>query len=168
MGNSLRLCCNISYIVFCVSRFVLAGTKNENEMRKFLEKQNIKRAYFLLFICSLNFCIFLLFENHINRIFEEFDNSFVNNAYDVRYYGNFHILIDTNRFILPPGFYIKREIFKWLNIVNNILNNVLFLFISVIVDVCMKRYSNKVIKEKRALNCPHIADAIQYKTKLNK
>ena len=60
------------------------------------------------------------------------------------------------------------KFFKWLNIVNNILNNVLFLFISVIVDVCMIRYSNKVIKEKKAINCPNLSEAIQYKNKLNK
>ena len=52
--------------------------------------------------------------------------------------------------------------------INNILNNVLFLFISVIIDICMIRYSNKVIEKKKALHCPHIADAIQYKNKLNK
>jgi len=32
----------------------------------------------------------------------------------------------------------------------------------------MIRYSNKVIKEKMSIKCPHIADAIQYKNKLNK
>ena len=32
----------------------------------------------------------------------------------------------------------------------------------------MIRYSNKIIKEKKAINCPHLADAIQYKANLNK
>ena len=42
------------------------------------------------------------------------------------------------------------------------------MFISVFIDICMIRYSNKVIKEKMSIKCPHIADAIQYKNKLNK
>ena len=32
----------------------------------------------------------------------------------------------------------------------------------------MIRYSNKVIEKKKAMNSPHLADAIQYKNKLNK
>ena len=75
---------------------------------------------------------------------------------------------DLKKFILTSSFNIKYEIFKWLNIINNILNNVLFLFISVFIDILMIRYSNKVIKEKMSIKCPHIADAIQYKNKLNK
>ena len=30
------------------------------------------------------------------------------------------------------------------------------------------RFSNKIIKEKRALNCPHLKEAIKFKAKLNK
>ena len=40
-GISLRLCCNIYYIFFYVSHFVLSGTSNKNKLRKFIEKRNI-------------------------------------------------------------------------------------------------------------------------------
>jgi hypothetical protein len=56
------------------------------------------------------------------------------------------------QFALPPGFYVKCEVFKSLNLVNNILNNGLFLIISVFVDIFMIRYSNKVVNEKKAIS----------------
>ena len=167
LGNSLRLCCNISYTLFSVSRFVLSGTSNENKLRKFIEKQNIKRFYFILFWITLGFSVFLLFENYVNKLFEEFDVTFMNSIYDVRYCQSSFNEKDLKKFILTSGFNIKCEIFKWLNIINNILNNVLFLFISIFIDILMIRYSNKVIKEKMSIKCPHIADAIQEQAKQN-
>ena len=168
LGNSLRLCCNISYIFFSISRFALSGTSNKSKLRKFIEKQKIKRFYFILFLVTLGFSVFIALENYVNKLFQDFDDSFVNNAFDAKYCQYSENLIIPVKLILPPGFFIKCQIFKWLNIVNNILNNVLFLFISIFIDIFMIRYSNKVIEKKKALNCPHIADAIQYKTKLNK
>jgi hypothetical protein len=55
-----------------------------------------------------------------------------------------------------------------LNVVNNFLNNVLFLFLSLVIDVLMIRFSSKILKEKRALNCPHLKEAIDFKARLNK
>ena len=60
------------------------------------------------------------------------------------------------------------KLFWSLNLVNNFLNNILFLFLSLIIDVLMIRFSSKILKEKRALNCPHLEEAIKFKTKLNK
>ena len=64
--------------------------------------------------------------------------------------------------------YVKCKLFQTLNLINNFLNNVVFLFISILVDIYMIRYSNKVIEKKKTLNCPHLAEAIAYKTKLNR
>jgi hypothetical protein len=60
------------------------------------------------------------------------------------------------------------KLFWSLNLVNNFLNNILFLFLSLVIDVLMIRFSNKIILEKRALNCPHLKEAIDFKAKLNK
>ncbi len=169
LGNTFRLCCNISYIFFSVSRFALSGTSNENKLRKFIEKQNIKRFYIAIFIFALGFSSFLAFENYVNKLFQDFDVSFVlNNASDIKYCDSFRSDITFRKYILTPGFYIKCKIFQSINLINNILNNVIFLFISSLVDIFMIRYSNKVIAKKKSLHCPHLAEAIQYKTKLNK
>ena len=90
----------------------------------------------------------------------------MNNAYDVKYCEI--TFFDTKKYFLPPGFYLRCKLFKWFNMLNNILNNVLFLFISTFIDFFMIRYSYKLVEKKKAMNCPHLADAIQYKNKLNK
>jgi hypothetical protein len=172
LGNTFRLCCNISYIFFSISRFALSGTSNKSKLRKFFVKQNIKRFYIINFILSLGFSSFLVFENKVNTLFEiftGFDLDVGNNVYDKIFCES--VSLDTRKeenFQLTPSFNVNCEIFKWFNMVNNILNNGLFLIISVLVDFFMIRFSNEVIKEKKALNSPHLSEAIAYKTKLNK
>ena len=99
LGNSLRLCCNISYIFFSVSRFALSGTSNENKLRKFIEKQKINRFYLILFFVTLGFSVFRIFENYVNKLYEDYDDSFVNNSYDVRYCENYYNEKDLKKFI---------------------------------------------------------------------
>jgi len=174
LGNQLRICCNVSYIFISLSRFALSATSTKNRLRRLIEKQNTTRFYAVLFILALCFSSFLLFENKVNRLFQEYNGSDVmnlniNNAYDVKFCENNRsaLIGDSMDFILTPSFYMHCEIFKWLNLVNNILNNGLFLIVSVCVDIFMVRYSNRVIEKKKSLQCPHLSEAISYKTKLN-
>jgi hypothetical protein len=174
LGNTFRLCCNISYLFFSISRFALSGTSNKSKLRKFIEKQNVKRFYIIVFILTLGFSSFLVFENKVNKLLEDFAGSDAanlnrNNVYDKRYCDISLAGTDKNaNFNLTPSFYIGCEIFKWFNLVNNILNNGLFLIISIFVDIFMISFSNKVIQKKKALHCPHLSEAIDYKAKLNK
>jgi hypothetical protein len=171
LGNTFRLCCNISYTFFSISRFALSGTSNKNRLRELIEEQNVKRFYASLFVLTLGFSSFLVFENKVNILFQEYNGLDTvslsrNNEYDVKYCSE--LIKDTMRLSPASSFYIKCEIFKWFNLVNNILNNGLFLVISVFVDIFMIRYSNKVIEKKKTLNYPHLNEAIAYKTTLNK
>jgi hypothetical protein len=174
LGNTFRLCCNISYIFFSISRFALSGTSNQSRFRKFIEKQNIKRFYIVILVLALGFSLFLVFENSVNKLFQDYVGVDVgdlnqNNAYDVKYCDSF--LTEKNKvikFSLSSKFYINCEIFKGMNLINNILNNGIFLIISIFVDIFMIRYSNKVIEKKKTLNSPNLNEAIAYKTKLNK
>jgi hypothetical protein len=175
LGNTFRLCCNISYIFFSVSRFALSGASKKSKLRNFIEKQNIKRFYIVIFVLALSFSVFLVFENKVNKLFQdyaglEFGDFVQNNAYDVKFCENFRseLMTKSENFSFTSSFYVKCEIFKWLNFVNNLLNNGVFLIISVLVDIFMIRFSNKVIEKKKSLNCPHLNEALQYKTKLNK
>ena len=131
LGNTFRLSCNISYIFFSVSRVALSGTTAKNRLRTLIEKQNIKLFYIIIIISTLGFSIFLVFENNVNLDFQDFiglNNINSNNAYDIKYCESFSSQISTRKFILTPGFYVKCKVFKWLNIINNVLNNVLLLF----------------------------------------
>jgi hypothetical protein len=116
----------------------------------------------------------------VNKLFQDFNgpdtvNLNQNNAYDIKYCESNRslnplscLIKGSMNFFFTPSFYIGCEIFKWFNLVNNILNNGLFFNISVFVDIFMIRYSNKVIEKKITLNSPHLNEAIAYKTKLNK
>jgi hypothetical protein len=155
LGNTFRLCCNFSYISFCLSRCISTISIGESGLKKWNEKLNTKLFYSSIFMLSFSFSIFKLFENKVNEIYSNFDKNFPFNSYDVRYCG----LETVNTHC---------KLFWSLNLVNNFLNNILFLFLSVIIDVLMIRFSSKIIAEKRALNCPHLKEAIEFKARLNK
>jgi len=174
LGNSFRLCCNVSYVFFSISRFALSGTSSQNRVRKFIEKQNIKRFYIVTFLIALGFSSFLLFENSVNMLFQDYVGVSVgdldkNNAYNVKYC-NSPLSEQKNvlKLSLTSSFYVNCEIFKWFNLINNILNNGLFLIISIFVDIFMIRFSNKLIVVKKTLHCPNLNEAIAYKAKVNK
>jgi hypothetical protein len=154
LGNTFRLCCNFSYISFCLSRCISTISTNESKLKKWNEKLNTKRFYSIIFILSLAFSIFKLFENKVNEVYCNFDKNFPFNSYDVRYCG-----LEANAFC---------KLFWSFNLVNNFLNNILFLFLSLVIDVLMIRFSSKILKEKRALNSPHLNEAIEFKARLNK
>jgi hypothetical protein len=154
LGNTFRLCSNFSYISFCLSRCISTISTNESKLKKWNEKLNTRIFYSIIFILSLAFSIFKLFENKVNEIYSNFDKNFPFNSYDVRYCG-----LEANAIC---------KLFWSFNLVNNFLNNILFLFLSLVIDVLMIRFSSKILKEKRALNSPHLEDAIKFKTKLNK
>jgi hypothetical protein len=83
----------------------------------------------VLFIIMLGFSSFLAIENYVNANFQDFDVSFdLNNAYDIKYCDSYRSELNFRKYILTPGFYVKCKLLEWLNIMNNILNNVLFFF----------------------------------------
>jgi len=175
LGNTLRLCCNISYIFFALSRIALMGASNTSKLKKYFETQNIKRFYMLVSLVSMGFSLFLVFENKVNTLYQDYVGLNLgdfrqNNAYDVKYCESFRSELMTGniQFSLTSSFLLKCELFKWFNLINNILNNGLFLVISISVDIFMVRFSNRVIEKKKALNSPHLNEAIAFKTKLNK
>jgi hypothetical protein len=161
-------------VFFSISRFALSGTSNQNRIRIFIEKQNIKRFYIVAFLTALGFSSFLVLENGVNKLFQDYVGVSVgdmnqNNVYNVKYCDSFlteqtYVL----KFSLASSFYVYCGLFKWFNLINNVLNNGLFLIVSIFVDIFMVRFSSKVIKEKKALNSPHLNEAIAYKAKVNK
>jgi hypothetical protein len=158
LGNTFRLCCNFSYISFFLSRFISTVSSNQSKLKKWNEKLNIKLFYLIIFIMSLLLSIFKIFENRPNEVYNTIDNNFPFNAFDVKYC---HLGIA----YFPDK---NCNIFWTLNLINNTLNNISFLFISIVIDILMIRFSNKFIKEKRAINSPHLDEAIEFKAKLNK
>ena len=170
LGNSFRLTCTFSYISFSVTRFSLSTLKANNKCRIFIEKINLKRYYSIYFLVSLLFSSFLIYEHRVNSNFSKLDVDFLNDAYDVRYCEkiNFEFQKWHRIFFVSQSFFNKCNLFKSLNLINNIIKNVLSLILSLVLDILMIRYSSKVIEKKKALNCPHLEEALKLKTKLNK
>ena len=156
LGNTFRLCCNFSYISFITSRLISTVATTKSRCKKTNEKLNVKLFYLITFLMSLILSIFKIFENRPNEVYSNFDKNFPYNAYDVRYCS-----LDEYK---PTNC----NIFWALNLINNFLNNISFLILSLIIDLFLLRYSFKVIKEKRTLHCPHLKDAKELKAKLNK
>ena len=169
LGNSFRLTCTFSYISFSVSRFALSALRDNNKFRAFMVTINLKRYYTIFFAASLLLSSFFIFEYRVNSDFAKYDPDFINNAYDVKYCENLGIRGAYIRKFTPEhNFYLKCSLFKSLNLINNMIKNVVFIILSLVVDVLMIRYLSKVIEKKRALNSPHLEEAIKLKTKLNK
>jgi hypothetical protein len=120
LGNSIRLCCNFSFIMFSLSRFYIITSKNW-KIFSLLKKINQKIFYVIMFTsCSL-WSMFKLFEYKPNEVYSSFDKNFPYNRYDLKYCQS---LNDSYNF-LEAGC----RIFSILNLINNILNNIGFLLI---------------------------------------
>jgi hypothetical protein len=162
MGNSLRLCCNFSYIFFSVSRGVLSTSSRESKLRHWFEHLNTRIFYSSLFALTVCFSIFKVFEYKPSEIYNTFEKDFPYNAYDLKFCEKFLI---NEPMIYSP---VKCRLMWSMNLVNNILNNVIFLFLSLIIDVVMIRFSRSLIRQKMILNSPQLKEAIKFKEELNK
>ena len=106
--------------------------------------------------------MFKLFEYRPNEVYSSFDENFPYNRYDLKYCQFTNSYYD----FLASGC----RIFPILNMINNILNNILFLFVSVIIDVCMIRFANKNYQHKKELfhDPKHLDEALKHKKKIRK
>jgi hypothetical protein len=161
-GNTLRLCCNFSYIFFSLSRGILSTSSRESSLRKLFEKLKTRYFYALIFLFSTVFSIFKVFEYKITEIYNSYETNFPYNAYDIKFCEQ--IDLNENMDYSPS----MCRLMWALNLINNILNNVLFLFLSLIIDVAMIKFTNNLIRQKQALNSPQLSEAIKFKEKLNK
>jgi hypothetical protein len=143
LGNSLKLCCNISYILFALSRFSVS-TSSHAVVLKRLNDMNVRKCYALVVFTCVCFSSFKLFEYKPNEIYAYFDKNFPYNIFDVKYCQN-------SDSIITQYFAFKCSFFPILNLINIIFNNVLFVIICVLVDVFLVRYTNKTLINKLAI-----------------
>jgi hypothetical protein len=161
LGNSLRLCCNFSLIIFSLSRFYISTSKVSKFFQKF-KKLNLKLFYLFMFIlCSL-WSMFKLFEYMPNEEYSSFDMNFPFNRFDLKYCQH-----SDNEYKFLGA---RCRIFPILDLINNIFNNILFLFISIIIDICMIRFANKTYQHKKELfsDQKHLDEALENRKKIRK
>jgi hypothetical protein len=166
LGNAIRLCCNFSFIFFVISRFYITNPTN-SKLFLIIRKSNLKLFYLLMFGVCLIWSIFKLFEYKPNESYSNFDKNFPFNRYDNRYcqhtdniFNNFYKLFE----VFPQ----ECKVFPILNFINNIFNNILFLFINVVMDIFLIRFANKNYQNKKNTihDQKHLNEAIEHKKKI--
>ena len=163
LGNSVRLCANCSYVCFSVSRYYLSTSK-PSRVFKYFHKLNLKCFYSIFWVLSLGFSSFKLFQFRINSYSPGLEVDYPFDIYDKSLCDRAILIHSTNP--------LKCKLFTALNMLNTIFNNILFLLISILVDVSLIRFTNQNLKRKRALvaagEIPDLKQAKQLKEKVKK
>jgi len=166
-GNSLRLCCNMSYIFFSISRYFISTS---NETRFFQRFQKINKIFYsTMFGLSLGLSSFFVFKYKRNEFDGFYDSNYSIDAYGYNYCEN-SIAIHSSSLDFKCG------IFAFFTMLNNVLNNILFLFISFFIDIGLIRFSNQTVTRRLHMITPqetgnednHLTQALKLKEKINK
>jgi hypothetical protein len=115
----------------------------------------------MFILCSL-WSMFKLFEYMPNEEYSSFDMNFPFNRFDLKYCQH-----SDNEYKFLGA---RCRIFPILDLINNIFNNILFLFISIIIDICMIRFANKTYQHKKELfsDQKHLDEALENRKKIRK
>jgi hypothetical protein len=164
LGNVCLLLSNVSFIFIAISRYFLS-TADYNVLYETFKSVNLKRFYFFLFIFFSVFSLFKIFEYKPNEVYNTFDLEFPYDAIDRAKYCGFR----DGKF-LTQSMRISCGLFPILNLVNSVLNNVVFLFVSIAIDVLMVKFAQDNIRRKKhvAIDGKHLEDAKKLKNKINK
>ena len=159
LGNSVKICCNCSYIAFSVSRFYLASSNPSGLFKKF-QDLNQKKFYGITFLISLILSLFKVFQFKVNEFYSNFDLSFPFDAFSPKYCGSDYI----------QTYSPTCKIFNGLSIANNVINNIIFLVLNFVVDILMIRFTKENLKRKRDVSSDEhaCADAVKLKVKVKK
>ena len=163
LGNSLRICSNITYLIFSISRFsVISSTKLK--FLKRIESMKPRKLSFLIFLAGCLLSLFKMFDQKPNESYSTFDLNFPYYPFDIGYC-EIRFENDVTKF-----FSFECSLFPILNLINNILNNVLFLLVSVIVDIFLYRFAKMYVEEKTKMfhDQTHKDEALQHQKKINR
>jgi hypothetical protein len=144
LGDSIKLCSNISYVVLSLTRFYesTSSTKSSKFFNKIL-KVNIRGFYLVCFLISLVLNSFQFLQFKPNEYFSPINEGFPFDAFDIKYCDHTQ----------EPSklFKIGCKIIPILDLINNILNNIVFILVNLIIDLSLLRFSHKKYNEKKNL-----------------
>ena len=152
-GNIIKLCCNVSFISFSLSRFSLS-TNNTNKFLKKLDEINLTLYYSVnIIVCTL-LSIFKLFQYQVNDIFNSL-KSYPLEKYDI---GECFFNIS------------YCHLFRYLNLINQFIKDILFFVLNLIIDVFLLRNSVKNFRNKMKIgsNKLNLNAAIKSKKKITR
>ena len=158
MGNTLRLCINISYLGFSASRFSISTSSKSNCLKRLA---NIKLFYLLVFLFSAIASLFIVFQYKINKFYYAGEADFPLDIYGVYYC--------ENSTLKTKNFVFKCKLFTVFNLINNVLNNIVIFLISLLIDIFLIRFAKQILNKKRDLFPPNdieITKAMNLKEKV--
>jgi hypothetical protein len=140
LGNIAKTCSNSSYVAITLSRIAFISNKSKRCFRIF-ENLNTKLYLFLIIAFSSLLSTFKLFEFKINR----FENTQINE--------NDFPTEKKNLFFCsqPETHLFECEILGVLEIINNIINDILFFILTIILDLMVLKGITNMIKNKKKL-----------------
>ena len=134
IGNVIKLCCNISYISFSLTRFALSTNTKNKTLLKF-ETLNLKIYYaFIVIICSF-FSLFKCFQYKINEIYNTFKSFPLE-------------LLDVDN---CSDDIFKCKLLRVFNLINDFILYILFFLFNMIIDVLLIKSSKKSFERKQKL-----------------
>ena len=168
-GNTALLAANTSYICFSISRYFLTTSINPSRFFNTFKNLNLKRFYSLVFLACLCISSFKIFQFKINDFGEHFALDYPFDKYGINYC-QMEDGLDVLK-LIPLK--VKCQLFSVINMFNNILNNMLFLSISILIDVSLIGFTKQNLERKRLLfaggeNQREVNQAIKLKEKITK
>ena len=137
LGNVLKTSANISYLGFTLSRLVSVSLNKDNFFQKTFKAMSIRKAFIVTLMVSCAFNLFILFQYHIN-IYKDVRKDF---PYESR--NESYCTVLSNKSMC--------HMFNMFKIVNQVFNGILFLFLNIVIDVCLVKMFNKEINAKSNL-----------------
>lgn len=144
LGNSLKLCSNISYFLFALSRLIIINSSHQRIITQSVRISSTRKkryGYFfvfilIFFICSL-LSLFKLFQYRLN-VDKDYRKDFPYELRDELYCNS------------SSGEY-KCMLFSSFKIANSILNDVCMVVLNIIIDIVLIRRLHRHLEEKTSL-----------------
>jgi hypothetical protein len=133
LGNVMKFCCNLSYISFTFSRFIVCANLKEKTFFKIFYNIRMKSFFCVLLILSGACNLFNMFQYKLNWIWKP--------AFEFPYeYRSEVFCEDSNA--------NECRLFNGFKITIHLLNDIVFFVLVVVIDICLLKYFNKEMENK--------------------
>ena len=141
------MCTNFSYILFSISRYTLVSNKTKGFLKKLIEI-NMKKFYLILILICLLISLFKAFQYKPNYKFRQ------EKDFPYEYF-------DDNHCKLKDPFLC--DLFNSLKIFNNVINDIVFVFINIIFDLLLLKQFRENLKHKDKIKANSDKDKLDQK-----
>ena len=136
-GNIIKICCNVSYTAVTLSRLILMHNKRDGCF-KYLKKFKIIYYLLILFVVSSVLSIFKLYQYKVDGL-------------GFRLVGNAEFPSEIRNLIYCVELeyrFSECKIFNGIKMFNNVINNILFFLLTIILDIILLNGITDIIRHK--------------------